>query len=631
MAETWRRFFTTDRILSVRRARGKGDFSLVVRDTEEGQSLSRWDAERMTSLPVTGEVGDVGEAILSADGQFVLGLHDDNGSEVGHVWATSLDGAERRDLTPDLPPYTIRGIDTARGDDSIVITAAAPDGFSLWLTHSSGSATTRLLFNSPHEAWNGLIAADGQIVSIDTTDHNPGVRRFAVTIVGTGTGEILGVLTDGPEAPVRGVRFSPVAGDGRLLVSTERTGFARPCVWDPADGSRIDVDAPHLHGDVVALDWSDDGSRILAVHVDEGIHQVLEFDLRSGKLQPIAHPAGAYFEPDVAAAHLNQWASHYGADGNLRLLHERLDQPLTVLHVDRGTGEIRAQARPAAEVPGVRAISQMVRSADGTPVQLWVGRPPHAEGPLPLVLKLHGGPNLVSVDSYQPDAQAWVDSGVAFASLNYRGSVTFGRKFREGFRPDIGDRELEDIESAVRRLVDDGVAEAGRVFITGASYGGFLSLLSAGRLPGLFAGAMAFVPMADWVSSYDDQNPAQRAAARMFFGIDPAPDVSAADLSAADLSRFRRASPITYVGSVRAPVWIMQATHDTRTPPRQAYLYAKALEDAGGDVALEWFSGGHETSSRRQEIHDQQRMTDLVQAALRGERWSRGPVQPGPG
>jgi dienelactone hydrolase len=631
MAETWRRFFTTDRILSVRRARGKGDFSLVVRDTEEGQRLSRWDAERMTSLPVTGEVGDLGEAILSADGQFVLGLHDDNGSEVGHVWATSLDGAERRDLTPDLPPYTIRGIDTARGDDSVVITAAAPDGFSLWLTRSSGPATTRLLFNSPHEAWNGLIAADGQIASIDTTDHNPGVRRFAVTIVTTGTGEILGVLTDGPEAPVRGVRFSPVEGDGRLLVSTERTGFARPCVWDPADGSRIDADAPHLHGDVVALDWSDDGTRILAVHVDEGIHQVLEFDLHSRKLQPIAHPAGAYFEPDVAAAHLNQWASHYGADGDLRLLHERLDQPLTVLHVDRRTGEIRPQAQPAAEVPGVRATSQTVRSADGTPVQLWVCRPPHAEGPLPLVLKLHGGPNLVSVDSYQPDAQAWVDSGVAFASLNYRGSVTFGRKFREGFRPDIGDRELEDIESAVRRLEDDGVAAAGRVFITGASYGGFLSLLSAGRLPGLFAGAMAFVPMADWVSSYDDQNPAQRAAARMFFGIDPAPDVSAADLSAADLSRFRRASPITYVGSVRAPVWIMQATHDTRTPPRQAYLYAKALEDAGGDVALEWFSGGHETSSRRQEIHDQQRMTDLVQAALRGERWSRGPVQPGPG
>lgn len=630
MTETWHRFFTADRILSVRRARGSGDFSLVVRDTELGQSPSRWDAERMIGLPITGEVGDPGEAILSADGQFVLGLHDDNGSEVGHVWATSLDGAEGRDLTPDLPPYTLRGIDTARGDDTVVITTVAPDGFSLWLTHSSGPATPRLLFHSPNEAWNGLISADGQFASIDTTDHNPGVRRFGVTIVATGTGELIGFRTDGPQAPVRGVRFSPVEGDCRLLVSAERTGFARPSVWNPADGSRIDVDAAGLSGDVVALDWSDDGSRILLVHVDNGIHQVLEFDLHSRELRPVAHPAGAYFDPDVAAANLNQWASHYGADGNLRLLRQRFDQPLTVLEVDRRTGQVRPQARPAAEVAGVQATSHTVRSADGTPVQLWVCRPPHAEGPLPLVLKLHGGPNLVSVDCYNPDAQAWADSGVAFASLNYRGSVTFGRKFREGFRPDIGDRELEDIESAVRRLVDDGVAQPGQVFITGASYGGFLSLLSAGRLPGLFAGAMAFVPMADWVSSYDDQNPAQRAAARMFFGIDPAADLSVADLSAADLSRFRRASPMTYIESVRAPVWIMQATHDTRTPPRQAYLYAKALQEVGGDVAIEWFSGGHETSSRPQEIHDQQRMMDLVQAALSGKPWSRGPVQPGP-
>ncbi|MGC0420091.1 prolyl oligopeptidase family serine peptidase [Embleya sp. AB8] len=457
----------------------------------------------------------------------------------------------------------------------------------------------------------------GRLLAIDTTDHNPGVRRFAVTVLATDTGAVLARLTDGPQSPVRAVRFSPVEGDGRLLVSTERTGFARPCVWNPADGSRIDVDAPHLDGDLVALDWSDDGSRVLLVHVDEGIHRVLEFDLRSRALAAIAHPAGAYFEPDVAAAHLNQWASHYAADGRIRLLHQRFDRPLTVLHVDRTTGEQPAPAPATPRASGVRAHSRTVRSTDGTPLQLWVCRPPDAEEPLPLVLNLHGGPNLVSVDSYHPQAQAWVASGVAYASLNYRGSVTFGRRFREGFIGTIGDRELEDIESAVRRLVADGVAHPDRVFVTGASYGGFLSLLSVGRLPKLFAGAMAFVPMADWVGAYDDMNPALRAAWKAFFGA--APDL--------DPDRYRHSSPITYVGSVRAPVWIRQATHDTRTPPRQAYAYAKALQDAGGDVAIDWFSGGHETSSRGQEIHDQQRMTDLVRAAIEGAPWSRGPVE----
>ncbi|MFJ3899795.1 prolyl oligopeptidase family serine peptidase [Streptomyces sp. NPDC090083] len=618
MTENWHRFFTVDRMLSMRRGRGRRDHCLVVHDTEQGQTLTLRDAERGSDLPVSADIGDVGEAILSADAQFVLSLHDDNGSEVGHLWATSLDGAEHRNLTPDLPPYTLRGIDTARDDDSTVIAAAAPDGFSLWLLHSSRPTAPRRLFNSPHEAWNSLVSADGRAASIDTTDHNPGVRRFAVTVVDCGSGEVLATLTDGPQAPVRGVRFSPLDGDPRMLVSTERSGFARPCVWNPADGVRIDVDAPDLSGDLVALDWSDDGSRLLLVHVDQGTHHVMEYDLGSGELHRVAHPAGAYFEPDVAAAQLYQWASHYTAEGRIRLLHQRFDQPMTVLEVDRATGEIHRRTPEPPATAGTRATSHTVRSADGTLLQLWVCQPPRTLGPVPLVLQLHGGPNMVTVDSYHPDAQAWVDQGVAFASLNYRGSVTFGREFREGFLPDVGRRELEDIESAVRHLVDHGVAHADRVFITGASYGGYLSLLSSGRLPGLFAGAMAFVPMADWVTALEDMNPALSTAWRSFFGAG----------READPAQLERSSPISYVHAVSNPVWIMQATHDTRTPPRQAYLYAKALQDIGGDVAIDYFSGGHETSSRRLEISSQQQMMDLVQAALHGTPWSQGPVRP---
>ncbi|WP_260327899.1 S9 family peptidase [Streptomyces sp. Ag109_O5-1] len=80
----------------------------------------------------------------------------------------------------------------------------------------------------------------------------------------------------------------------------------------------------------------------------------------------------------------------------------------------------------------------------------------------------------------------------------------FGRRFREGFMPAIGDRELEDIEAAVRWPVAEGVADPDKVFVTGASYGGFLSLLSVGRLPGLSAGAPAHVPMADWPAGHED-------------------------------------------------------------------------------------------------------------------------------
>ncbi|MFD3487468.1 S9 family peptidase [Streptomyces sp. NPDC058665] len=620
MAHDWHRFFEARQCVSSRRGRGTGhDLELMTHDAPEGPVLTVWDAGDGVSRPVEAAYGDPRNAVLSADGTRVLSLLDDNGSEMGHVWSLPVDGGPAVDLTPGTPPYTLRGIDVARTGDHAVLSAVAADGFSLWLVHTGGDRPPRRLFTSPAEAWNALVSADGRWASVDTTDHNPGLRRFAVTVVSTSAdaaGEPLRTLSDGPAEPVRGIRFSPVAGDGRLLVATERTGFIRPCVWNHADGSRADLDAPHLRGDVVPLDWSDDAAYVLLVHVDQGVHQVLEWHPDSGALEAVAHPPGAFFEADVADAHANYWASHYGADGQIRLLHQRFDSPLALLSADRASGALTPRWTPPLRPAGVALTSHTVRSLDGTPVQLWAGRPPGADGPRPTLLSVHGGPQLVTVDRYTPEAQAWLANGFAFAAVNYRGSQTFGRDFREGFWHAVGERELEDVAASAEWLVNEGIADPDALFISGASYGGYLSLLALGRLPHLFAGALAFVPMADWVDAYADMNPALRSAMRSFFHTDPddEPDT------------FRRASPISYVDQVRAPVWIKTGTHDTRTPPRQVHGYAQALEKAGGDVTVEWFSGGHETSSRSAELADQQRMMDLAGKALRGERWAEGRV-----
>ncbi|MEU6853693.1 prolyl oligopeptidase family serine peptidase [Actinacidiphila alni] len=647
MSASWQQFFDNRSFLKFRRGRGPHDLELAVLDDDPGPRLALWDVAAGRLRVLEGDFGDPLEAVPTADGRAVLALRDFHGSEVGHVWRTPVDGGSGVDLTPDLPPYVLRGIDTAAAGNRVLLTTVDDDGFRLWRTGGDGGEPPSPLFSSPHEAWNGVLSADGRLATVDTTDHNPGVRRFAVTCVGADDGRPVATLTDGPDGPVRAVRFSPVAGDPRVLVSTERTGFARPCVWNPVDGGRVDVAAPGLVGDLVALDWSPDATRVLAVHVDEGVHRVHEYDLTTGELRAVAHPDGAYFEPDVAAAHLNIWASHYGATGDIRLLRQRFDLPLSVLRADRaaaapvpvtpalpvapgtapdgagagGAGAGGAGADGAGAVPaGTPLTSFTLRSKDGTPVQLWAARPRDAAGPGPLVLCLHGGPNMVTVGSYDPDAQAWLASGVGYAALNYRGSVTFGRDFREGFLGDVGVRETEDIEAAVTWLVDEGYAAKGQVFVTGASYGGFLTLLSAGRLPGHFAGALAHVPMADWTSAYEDMNPALQAACRTFLGatLEEAPE------------HYRRSSPISYVSAVRAPVWISQAEHDTRTPARQVHRYATALQEAGGDVVVEWYDGGHETSSRTKSVTDHARMAALVRAAVDGVPWSTGPVRQPP-
>jgi acetyl esterase/lipase len=420
------------------------------------------------------------------------------------------------------------------------------------------------------------------------------------------------VLSDGPEAPVHRVCFAPRPGDPRLLVETERSGFVRPCVRDPRTGARIDVELPELRGDVLALDWDATRDRLLLLHVDGGVHRLLEHNLVTGHTEALDLPPGAYAEPDVADVHPLVFASYYAPGGTLRLVRSRWDLPLHVLERREDAGELRPVVEPAPVPPGRPFESHLVQSRDGTAAQLWVGTPADPTAARATILFVHGGPNLATVDRYDPSAQAWLDEGFVYAALNYRGSVTFGRAFREGFWGSLGDRELEDIEAAVGWLGDRGLAGPESLFITGESYGGHLTLLSLGRLPGLFAGGLAHVALADWTTAYEGMNPALQAAWRGFIGGTPetAPE------------RFARYSAITYVDRVRAPAWLDQGQHDTRTSPKQAQRYADALRAAGGDVALDWFEGGHAPTGLEALRVSQARMFDLVDRRLRGRRWS---------
>ncbi len=606
----WQARFTAPYPVAMRTTVGRGDdLTVIVTQGTDDFSLKAWNG-------VTRELRDVPFAgasfatTVTADGRWILDLLDPTGSEVGHLHATSVDGAISRNLTPGFDAYVVRGLDITADCRFVVLTVANEHGFTVWTLDIEQREAPRRLFWSESEAWLTIVSCDATLVALDTTDHNPGIRRFAVTVVDARTGDIVSTLTDGPSAPVRRVAFSNVEGDPRLLANTERTGFARPVVWNPLTGERIDIGLEHLRGDAIALDWNARRGRVLVVHNDAGVHSLLEHDLATGNTSVVSAPPGAYADFDVADTFPVIFSSHYAPDGTIRLMHSRWDQPIRILELDDHGNAIEVLAPPRVPA-GVGFESHTLHSADGTPVQLWVGRPPNGEI-IGAVLEVHGGPNLVTVDRYDPTAQAWIDAGFVFASLNYRGSVTFGREHREGFWGNVGERELDDIAIAVDHLVGGEGVPSSAIFITGASYGGFLTLLSLGRRPDLFAGGLAHVAQADWVAAYPDMTPALQVAWRNFIGgsIEECPEA------------WVKASPITYVDSVRAPVWLNQGEYDTRTPARQAQRYADALRAAGGDVVIEFFPGGHTPGGLEALRIDFSRMLGLARRALAGEGWS---------
>ena len=196
---------------------------------------------------------------------------------------------------------------------------------------------------------------------------------------------------------------------------------------------------------------------------------------------------------------------------------------------------------------------------------------------------MHGGPAGVESNGFNPMAQAWVDQGFAFFAVNYRGSVTFGREFEQKIWQDLGHWEVEDLVAAREWLVENGVADPEGVFLTGWSYGGYLTLLALGKRPTLWAGGMAGIAIADWAIQWQDTADTLRGYQEALFGGTPqeVPD------------HYIKASPITYAHHVKAPVLIIQGKNDTRTPARPVQMYEERMKSLGKKIRVVWYDAGH--------------------------------------
>jgi dipeptidyl aminopeptidase/acylaminoacyl peptidase len=189
----------------------------------------------------------------------------------------------------------------------------------------------------------------------------------------------------------------------------------------------------------------------------------------------------------------------------------------------------------------------------------------------------------VQVNGFSASAQAWLDQGFAFATINYRGSTTFGEEFRSKIWGNIGHWELEDMVAARDWLVTEGISDPQAIILSGASYGGYLTLWGLGKRPDLWVGGIARVAIADWAINYEDAAGAMQGAFRNWFLGSPKEK----------LAQYKASSPITFAEQVRAPLFIYQGKNDTRTSARQMELYEAKMKALGKDITVQWFDAGH--------------------------------------
>src|SRR5206468_754385 len=141
---------------------------------------------------------------------------------------------------------------------------------------------------------------------------------------------------------------------------------------------------------------------------------------------------------------------------------------------------------------------------DGTPVQGWLLLPPGAtaEHKAPLLLFIHGGPHGMFGHSFSAPFQLLCARGYAVLYLNPRGSTGYGQKFSDGCVNDWGGGDYRDLTAGVDHvLAQYPQLDAGRLGVTGGSYGGYMTMWMIAQT-GRFKAAVSYAGLSNLISFY---------------------------------------------------------------------------------------------------------------------------------
>jgi len=131
----------------------------------------------------------------------------------------------------------------------------------------------------------------------------------------------------------------------------------------------------------------------------------------------------------------------------------------------------------------------------------------YGPGPYPTVVSVYGGPHAQMVtNSYGMTAdlraQRLRSQGYAVIKLDNRGSARRGLQFESPIWHDMGNLEVDDQVTGVRRWIQRGLVDPNRVGMYGWSYGGYMSGMCLSKRPDVFKVAVAGAMVSSW-DGYD--------------------------------------------------------------------------------------------------------------------------------
>jgi dipeptidyl aminopeptidase/acylaminoacyl peptidase len=375
------------------------------------------------------------------------------------------------------------------------------------------------------------------------------------------------------EAVTRNITEKNLAYDGSPLYSPDGKYIAflrhkipgyeadrfRLAVFDRQSG-RIEILTEKLDNQVQDFCWAPDSSSIYFSIADKGRSPVYRIRLKTGRLERVLDncsirefsvtPDGKFLMmlKSAVAEPAEIWSYRIGSNKypkRLTFFHRQLEQ--------------QVDFRPAE--------THWVTGAEGKQVQLFVVKP-HGFVPqkkYPLVINIHGGPQMMWSDSFRLDWQVYPGSGYVVAFPNPHGSTGYGQDFTAAISSDWNGKVMEDINRVTDYLEGLEYIDRDRMGVMGWSWGGYAVMWLEGN-SNRYRALVSMMGVYDLAAMYSSTE-------ELWF---PEWDMGGTPWDKPEV--YRDQSPKSYVKNFKTPCLVITGERDYRIPYTQSLEFFTDLQ-----------------------------------------------------
>jgi dipeptidyl aminopeptidase/acylaminoacyl peptidase len=492
-------------------------------------------------------------AVNRLSGKFTKLLWDLGGQNTGDVLWVPNDGGNEILVAAQATIYTnmsgfwptVYRVNVTNGKKRSIV--AGRDGVLDWgadhlgqvrigLGFSNGGLTSRLIYRRSN---------DEALRQIDKADHK---RDEALTV---------------PFLYLPG-------GDNALVLRDNDAGRTSIFEVDLATQQTVKTIFEPEQGEVEGVLTSDDG-KLLGAYTTNKTSPIFWFDADLANLQ-------ANFNKSVPNARVE--IESMSADRSKMLVRvASAETPGRIYFYDTKIGVLQNIAL-VNEKLGSKKLSPVklvqYKARDGLEIEAVLTMPKGKDAKnLPFIVMPHGGPWAHDGLYYDYWAQFLASRGYVVMQPNFRGSTGYGTEFLNKGKGQMGFAMQDDITDGVKWAVNQGIADAKRVCIVGASYGGYAAMWGIAKDPDLYRCAISISGVAALRREVNDFGGKLRGNLYKMQWQEMTPD-------------FNAVSPINAIAKIKAPLMLIHGKRDVTVDHVQSQKMFNAMTKA--DKAVEFVS-----------------------------------------